>query len=298
MTVSPTLVALRHRTAYRYNRPVTLGPQTVRLRPAPHARTPVLAYALTIRPEPHTRHWHQDPHGNFLARVSFPEPTAWFELTVELTTDLAATNPFDFVLEPEAATWPFRYPALLARELLAYRTAEAVRPWLADLLADLPLVEQPSLDLLVALNQLVRRRVAYVARMEPGVQGPGQTVARGSGSCRDVAWLLVRVARGLGYAARFASGYLIQLAATPDAGPGADRADLHAWAEVYLPGAGWIGFDATSGLITGAGHLPLACTAHPASAAPVTGTVAASTAGFEVATSVTRLTEPWVAPAP
>jgi transglutaminase-like putative cysteine protease len=221
-------------------------------------------------------------------------------LTVELTADLAATNPFDFFLEPEAATWPFRYPALLARELLPYRTAEAVRPWLAGLLADLSLVEQPSVDLLVALNQLIRRRVTYVMRMEPGVQRPGQTLARGSGSCRDVAWLLVRVARGLGYAARFASGYLIQLAddEAPDPGLGTDRADLHAWAEVYLPGAGWIGFDATSGLITGAGHIPLACAAHPASAAPVTGTVAASIGGFEVATSVTRLTEPLVAPAP
>jgi transglutaminase-like putative cysteine protease len=223
VTAAPILVAVRHRTAYRYDRPVVLGPQTVRLRPAPHARPPVLSYALTVLPEPHTRHWHQDPQGNFLARVSFPEPTARFELTVELTADVAAANPFDFVLEPEAAAWPFRYPALLAQELLPYRATEPVRPWLAGLLADLPLVEQPSLDLLVALNQLVRRRVAYVARAEPGVRSPGETLARGSGSCRDVAWLLVRAARGLGYAARFASGYLIQLADAAAAAAGAGR---------------------------------------------------------------------------
>jgi transglutaminase-like putative cysteine protease len=299
LTTSPTLVVLRHRTAYRYDRPVVLGPQTVRLRPAPHARTPVLSYALTILPEPHTRHWHQDPQGNFLARVSFPEPTARFELTVELTADVTDTNPFDFFLEPEAATWPFRYPSLLEPELLPYRTAEPVQPWLAGLLADLSPVEQPSLDLLVALNQLVHQRVTYVTRAEPGVLGPGQTLARGSGSCRDVAWLLVQVARSLGYAARFASGYLIQLANLEAPVPEitVDRADLHAWAEVYLPGAGWIGFDATSGLITGAGHLPLACGAHPDSAAPITGTVAASAAGFTAETSVRRLPALPVAPA-
>jgi transglutaminase-like putative cysteine protease len=232
--------------------------------------------------------------------VFFPEPTARFELTVELTVDVAGTNPFDFFLEPEAAIWPFRYPALLEPELLPYRAAEPVQPWLAGLLADLCPVEQPSLDLLVALNQLVHQRVTYVTRAEPGVQSPGQTLARGSGSCRDVAWLLVQVARSLGYAARFASGYLIQLANDEALVPGleADAADLHAWAEVYLAGASWIGFDATSGLITGAGHLPLACAAHPDAAAPVTGTVAASTTVFQIETSVTRLMAPPVAPAP
>ncbi len=234
------------------------------------------------------------PQGNLLARVSFPEPTARLELTVELALDVAETNPLDFVLEPEAAAWPFRYPALLEPELLPYRAAEPVRPWLAGLLADLPLAEQPSLDLLVALNRLVRDRVAYVTRVEPGVQSPEMTVARRSGSCRDVAWLLARAARGLGYAARFASGYLVQLAGAgaPDPGAGADRADLHAWAEVYLPGAGWVGFDATSGLVAGAGHVPLACAAHPESAAPVTGTAAASASGFAVETSVRRLAPP------
>lgn len=293
----PTLVALRHHTAYSYDRPVTLGPQTVRLRPAPHARTPILSYALTVLPEPHTRHWFQDPQGNFLARVLFPEPAARFELTVELIADLAETNPFDFFLEPDAAAWPFRYPAPLEQELVPYRMAEPIQPWLAGVLAGLSLAEQPSVDLLVALNHLVRSRIAYVTRLEAGVQSPEQTLGRASGSCRDVAWLLVQVARSLGFAARFVSGYLIQLADPERPAPGieADGADLHAWAEIYLPGAGWIGFDATSGLITGAGHIPLASGAHPESAAPVSGTVAASTARFDVEMSVTRLPAP---PAP
>lgn len=290
----PTLVALRHHTAYDYDRPVLVGPQTVRLRPAPRTRTPILSYALAILPEAHTLHWHHDPSGNFVARLFFPEPITRFELTVELTAELAETNPFDFFLEPEAATWPFRYPALLEQELTSYRPTAPIQPWLADLLAGLRLVKQPSLGLLIALNHLIRDRIAYVTRPEPGVQSPGETLERASGSCRDVAWLLVRIARNLGYAARFVSGYLIQLAnaASPAPSVAVDSADLHAWAEVYLPGAGWIGFDATSGLMAGAGHIPLAASAHPQSAAPVSGTVSASDAGFNVETSVTRLSSP------
>ena len=296
----PVLVALRHRTVYRYDRPVVLGPQTIRLRPAPHERTPIASYALAVLPEPHTLHRFQDPQGNFLARVLFPRPTARFEVAVELTAELAPTDPFDFCVDPDAASWPFRYPDLLEHELAPYRASEPVRPWLAGLLADLSLAEQPSIGLLVALNQLVRRRIAYTARLEPGVQSPEQTMGRGTGSCRDVAWLLVQTARGLGYAARFVSGYLIQLADPEGPVPGveADAADLHAWAEVYLPGAGWIGFDATSGLVAGAGHIPLASGAHPASAAPVTGTVEAGVAGFEVEMSIARLFPPASPPAP
>ena len=287
----PVLVALRHRTVYRYDRPVALGPQTIRLRPSPHARTPIVSYALAVLPEPHSSHRFQDPQGNFLVRVLFPRPTARFEVAVELTAEVAATDPFDFRVDPEAAEWPFRYPDLLEHELAPYRATEPVRPWLAVLLADLPLAGQSSVGLLVALNQLVRRRVAYAARPEPGVQDPERTLERGVGSCRDVAWLLVRTARSLGYAARFVSGYLIQLADPEGSAPGVaeDAADLHAWAEIYLPGAGWIGLDATSGLVTGSGHIPLASGAHPASAAPITGTVEAGAAGFEVEMSLARL---------
>ena len=288
----PTSVALRHRTACRYERPITLGPQTIRLRPAPHARTPILSYALTVLPKPHTRHRSQDPQGNFLVRVLFAEPTASFELTVELEVELVEVNPFDFFLEPGAATWPFRYAPLLEQELAPSLGAGPVRPWLAGLLGGLSLGQQSSVELLVALNHLVHSRVAYLTRLEPGVQSPEQTLERGSGSCRDVAWLLVQAARSLGFAARFASGYLIQLVQPQSLDPGikADGADLHAWAEVYLPGAGWIGFDATSGLIAGAGHIPLACTVHPDSAAPVSGTLhAGAAARFEIETTVSRL---------
>lgn len=288
----PTSVALHHRTTYRYGEPVTLGPQIVRLRPPPITRAIINHYALTVSPEPETLRWFQDAPGNVIAQVLFRAPTDTLEFTVALEAELGEVNPFDFVLEPDAVTWPFRYPAPLAQELVAYQNIEPIRPWLATLLAEVPLQPQPTVELLVALNQRVFERIAYITRLEPGVLGPEETVSSGSGSCRDVAWLLVTIARSLGLAARFVSGYLIQLvdASAPTPGLAADNVDLHAWAEIYLPGAGWIGFDATSGLMTGAGHIPLAGSAYPQSAAPISGTVGLSpTAHFEIETTVTRL---------
>ena len=244
--------AITHRTSYKYDRPVALGPQTIRLRPAPHARTPILSYSLKVSPQPHFLNWQQDPQGNFMARVVFPERVTSFEVVVDLVADMATINPFDFFLEPEAENYPFTYDEVLAEELAPFRVLRNPGKKLQELIGEVHEAhknkELRMVDMLVLINRMVAERISYVVRMEPGVWTPEQTLTRAKGSCRDSAWLLVHLLRHLGFAARFVSGYLIQLA--PDVkplegpqGPTADFTDLHAWAEVYLPGAGWIGLD-------------------------------------------------------
>ena len=289
-------VALNHVSTYRYDRWVGLSPQVVRLRPAPHCRTPILSYSLRITPEHHFVNWQQDPQGNYLARVVFPDKARELRVEVDLVAELAVYNPFDFFLEPHAERFPFVYSDEQARELFPYLRMEALSPRFTGYLGAVSRQPRPTLDFLVELNQRVQRDVAYVIRYEAGVQSKEETLALGRGSCRDSAWLLVQLLRHLGLAARFVSGYLVQL--VPDvkalagpAGPQKDFTDLHAWVEVYLPGAGWVGLDATSGLLAGEGHIPLACTPEPGAAAPITGAVDPSEVVFEHAMSVARVHE-------
>jgi uncharacterized protein (DUF2126 family)/transglutaminase-like putative cysteine protease len=288
-------VALTHETHYRYEAPAALGPQVVRLRPAPHARTKILAYSLRIEPSQHFLNWQQDPLGNYLARIVVPERTREFRLLVDLVAEMAVFNPFDFFLEPQAEKYPFGYDAQTAKELEPYLEVDVPGPLLAAWLTRIDRSPVPTVDFLVELNRRLHEHVEYVIRMEPGVQTCEETLSTRRGSCRDSAWLLVQLLRHLGLAARFVSGYLIQL--KPDvkgldgpSGTDKDFTDLHAWAEVYLPGAGWIGLDATSGLLAGEGHIPLACAPNPAGAAPITGT-SDSPAAFSFAMHIERIHE-------
>ncbi|HSH88454.1 MAG TPA: transglutaminase family protein, partial [Ramlibacter sp.] len=288
--------ALNHVTHYKYDRPVQLGPQVVRLRPAPHSRSTVVSYSLKVEPARHFINWQQDPFANYQARFVFPEKTTEFKVTVDLVVQMAVYNPFDFFLEPSAENFPFKYEALVAQELAPYLVTEPVTPRLKVYLDRIDRTEKRTIDFLVGLNQQVQGDIKYLIRMEPGVQTPEETLRNASGSCRDSGWLLVQLLRHCGLAARFVSGYLIQL--TPDvkaldgpSGTTVDFTDLHAWCEVYLPGAGWIGLDPTSGLLAGEGHIPLACTPQPSGAAPIEGLVDDAEVEFAHHMQVTRIYE-------
>ncbi|MBF0424493.1 MAG: transglutaminase family protein [Magnetococcales bacterium] len=289
-------VAIRHQTVYRFDRLVSLSPHIFRLRPAPHCRTPIEAYSLKIRPENHFINWQQDPFGNFLARVVFLERCRELRVDVEVVARMVTINPFDFFLEESRRTFPFTYDPEASKELLPYLEAKEESRHLEDWLQSLDRKPRGTVDFLADTNRRLWQDISYTIRMEPGIQSCEETLTRKTGSCRDTAWLLVQALRRLGLAARFVSGYLVQLVADVKSldgpsGPPADFTDLHAWCEVYLPGAGWVGLDPTSGLFAGEGHIPLACTPDPRSAAPVTGATDPCEVEFHHANTVTRIQE-------
>jgi uncharacterized protein (DUF2126 family)/transglutaminase-like putative cysteine protease len=290
-------VAIRHQTAYRYDKSVTLAPHVFRLRPAAHSRTPIHAYSIKISPEQHFINWQQDPFGNYLARVVFNEPAQELSIDVELIAEMTVINPFDFFVEEYADLYPFAYDDQLKQELYPYLEVREDGPLLCGWLALVDSTHRNAVDFLVDLNRRLHEDISYSIRMEPGVQTCEETLAKALGSCRDSAWLLVQILRHLGLAARFVSGYLVQLTADVKSldgpsGPEADFTDLHAWAEVYIPGAGWIGLDPTSGLFAGEGHIPLACTPDPVSAAPITGGfIGEAECEFSFENKVTRIHE-------
>jgi uncharacterized protein (DUF2126 family)/transglutaminase-like putative cysteine protease len=289
-------VALYHKTHYVYDRPVAHQPHVIRLRPAPHCRTAILSYSLRILPRKHFLNWQQDPFSNYLARLVIPEKARELLIEVDLVAEMSVLNPFDFFLEQSAEKYPFSYETTVRRELGPFLRPLAAGPLMKEVLCGIDRAEVRTIDFLVSINQRVWRHVKYGIRLEPGVQSPEETLQLRSGSCRDSGWLLVNVLRHLGLAARFVSGYLIQL--KPDvksldgpSGVASDFTDLHAWAEVYLPGAGWIGLDPTSGLLAGEGHIPLACSPKPMGAAPVTGAVDKCESKFTHEMRVTRIQE-------
>ncbi|PJR57264.1 IMP dehydrogenase [Klebsiella sp. G-Nf4] len=290
-------VAIQHKTTYDFDRLINVAPHILRLRPAPHSRTHIHGYSLKVTPEDHFINWQQDPFGNYQARLVFPEKVKRLEFAVEVIADMTVINPFDFFIEEYAENFPFAYDALMQEELAPYLKVTEQCPELEAWLASVDCEEMvPIVTFLVQLNSRLANEIDYGIRLEPGVQSCQETLTLKKGSCRDTSWLLVQILRNLGLAARFASGYLVQLTADVKAldgpsGPEQDFTDLHAWCEVYLPGAGWVGLDPTSGLFAGEGHIPLACTADPQSAAPITGATDPCECEFSYSNIVTRIHE-------
>ena len=291
-------VALHHHTEYLFDRPVSLAPHVIRLRPAPHVRTPVHHYSLLVRPTDHFINWQQDPFGNYLARCVFPKKARQFAVTVDLVAEMVTINPFDFFVESYADLYPFEYEPQLRKELAPYfeisEDGPRLKEWVA---ATKPKPERDQIVyFLVDLNLRLQQDIDYVIRMEPGVQSCEETLGLAKGSCRDSAWLLVQILRHLGW--RRVSCRAIWCSWLADvksldgpSGPEQDFTDLHAWVEVYVPGAGWVGLDPTSGLFAGEGHIPLACTPDPVSAAPITGATDKCEVEFRYENRVTRVHE-------
>ena len=289
-------VVISHKTHYKYDKYISLSPHIIRLRPAPHSRTPIEAYSLKIKPDNHFLNWQQDPFGNYMARLVFPEKTKEFCVDVEIIADMITINPFDFFVEDSAKDFPFDYKKDLKKELKPYLKIEEKNKLLKDFINSIDKKQKPIIDFLVEVNQKINQYINYTVRLEPGVQTCKTTLERKLGSCRDFAWLFVQTLRHLGLAARFVSGYLVQLTADVKSldgpsGPEADFTDLHAWTEVYIPGAGWVGLDSTSGLFAGEGHIPLACTPHYNSAHAIEGLSDKCETEFFFENSVTRIFE-------
>lgn len=274
-----TPVMIRHHTSYRYDRPVFLGPQTIRLRPPARASNTVLAYALSVGPGENHLVWQQDQHANTVAEAVFRDRMSHFDIEVRMTVDLTPYDPLVALSSPfEETLPPYRQPIADTSVLEAFLAGAFSTSGDTDL------------ERLIWLNRRIAAALRYQPRMEPGIWAPVETLSRQTGSCRDSAWLLVALARHLGFAARFVSGYLIQPSAQAH-NQNALTCDLHAWAEILLPQNGWLGFDTTSGLITAQNHIPLAVSATPEDAAPVSGLLDHCQARFDVLMEAEHLHE-------
>ena len=291
------ILSVEHVTTYRYHQPVALGEHRMMLRPRDGHDQRLIEAKLDIWPEPAELRWVHDVFGNSVAVAHFSGRARELRIASRARVDQRPVNALDFQLEDYAETYPFSYGLEeipdLARSIERHYPDpdRAVDHWARRLMRqDGP---NGTLDLLGAMTDTIKRELTYIPRLEAGIQEPTKTLKLGSGTCRDFALLMMEAARSLGLAARFVSGYLYS--------PGADRrvqresSSTHAWARVYLPGAGWVEFDPTNGIIGNRDLIRVAIARDPAQALPLHGTwtgFPADCLGMTVEVNVTSEAEP------
>lgn len=262
------LYQVSHQTTYSYSQPVYLKPHLLRLCPRSDRFTQVHDFSLAIYPQPQGRSDFVDLDGNNLIKLWFNNPTQQLNIQILAKVETSCTNPFDYLLEPWANTIPFDYSRSLYTQLKPYlQSYSSVRDSKAvELAQEIAIAtEGNTLNFLFALNQRIYQDCEYIVRDTGSPFPAGITWKRKQGSCRDYTVLFMEVSRAMGIAARFVSGY--------QEGDANMSNDLHAWVEVYLPGACWRGYDPTLGLVVSDRHIPLAASAIPQYAAPVTGSI-------------------------
>lgn len=255
-----------HRTEYHYSTPVTFGPHTALIRPREGPDLHIESSLLEIEPRAKVR-WVRDIYGNAIALIHFTEPSRKMSLISDIHVNLYDEIPIEYLLDPNAQSYPFQYGAEEQIEIIPYRVPSyphdgaALQRWMVDLYKPGQIIQ--TTDLLNNLNTRIYQSFRYIPRDEVGVQVPCQTINLGTGSCRDYAVFMMEVARHFGFAARFVTGY-IQMAE-------GQHGATHAWTEVYLPGAGWRGYDPTNNKQVGAEHIAVAVAREHEKASPLSG---------------------------
>lgn len=280
-----TRIALTQRYEYRFSRSVQLSTHWLRLRPAPHTAGRISAYSLRVHAETHYLNWLRDPFENHLARLDFPDPTDAVTLEIDLIAELEPVNPFEFLVEPFAASHPFDYPEQLRKELAPYLRRGTSGSKLNQFLKKLKLKSGYITEQIGAINEYVSNALAVTGPGNPGAIDLETVLHQGHGSAWELAWLLTLTLRNVGLAARVTQGYRIFL----DAKAKTDTVSNHAWSEVFLPGAGWVGLDPCGGLFINEGYIPLASAPEPLRVLPIAGYRECCEETFNETISIRRL---------